>query len=118
MRRRSYRKGDLAEAVVVCLFSGFIAGCIVLITMLAMEAVFHNALSQSPSVLSEYAKFSSRISLTWFMYLDALVGGLNTLWVGPAAAVLFGSIGGGLGLLAHRVFNDRHDDTGRSQVAR
>lgn len=106
----AYRLGRLREALTVAVWSGFLSGAIALVTLMGMEVVFHNTLIQSPSVLSEFARVSeagcqymtAQDCLTWFMYSDALAGGMNMLWVGALLGITAGSIGAGLGMLARK----------------
>jgi hypothetical protein len=93
--------GRIESALQVTVVSGFLSGVIVLAVGMGMEVVFHSFLIRSPSVLAEFAR-SGESGLTQFMYLDALAGGLNHLWIGPLLGVTVGSIGAGLGLLARR----------------
>src|SRR5665213_1939431 len=56
------------------------------------DGIFLDALRQSPSDLAEFAKSGDQ-SLSHFLYVDALAGWLNHLWIGPAYGVILGSIG-------------------------
>lgn len=102
----AYRTGNIAEAVFTSITSGLLSGGIVLVAGMAMEVVFHNALKQSPSVLSEFAQ-SGESNLTQFMYLDALAGTLNHLWIGPFLGFTVGAIGASVGLLARKARSNR-----------
>ena len=67
-----------------------------------MEVVFHNALRQSPSVLSDFAR-SGQPDLSSFMYGDAFVGGSAHVLIGPALGVTVGAIGAAIGMLVRRI---------------
>jgi hypothetical protein len=79
----AYRRGGFGKAVFASVYSGLISGVIVFAGGMTMEVVFHSALRQSPSVLSEFAT-SGGTNLNLFMYWDALVGGLAHALIGPA----------------------------------
>ena len=98
----AYRIGDFGKAVFASVCSGLISGVIVLIGLMTMEIVFHYALRQSPSVLSEFAT-SGQTDLDQFMYGDALVGGLAHVLIGPGLGLTVGAVGAALGMLARRV---------------
>jgi hypothetical protein len=61
-----------------------------------MTAIFFDALRQSPSDLAEFVRSGGQ-TLSHFLYLDALVGGLNHLWIGPALGIILGSAGAAAG---------------------
>jgi hypothetical protein len=101
--RKFARWGD---ALRITASSGFISGAIASVSIVAMELVFHNALSQSPSVLAEFAQSAQAgcvyrpvsSCLTESMYLDALAGGFNMLWFGTLTGITAGMVGAGLGM--------------------
>jgi hypothetical protein len=98
----AYRIGEFGKAVFISVCSGLISGVFVLIGGIAMEIAFHNALLQSPSVLSEFAT-SGQTDLSQFMYGDALVAGVAHVLIGPALGITVGAVGAGLGMLVRRV---------------
>ena len=96
----AYQIGDFGKAVFASVCSGLVSGLIVLVGLMAMEVVFHNALRQSPSVLAEFAT-SGDSNLDLFMYWDALVGGIAHVLIGPALGITVGAVGAAVGMLAH-----------------
>jgi hypothetical protein len=88
----AYLTGSVSAALRVAIWSGLISGAITLATLMGMTAFFLDALRQSPSDLAEFARSGDK-SLSHFLYLDALAGGLNHLWIGPALGIILGSIG-------------------------
>ncbi|HTF70058.1 MAG TPA: hypothetical protein VK638_46010 [Edaphobacter sp.] len=87
----AYRTGDFSVALQVAIWSGLISGTITLATLMVMTTVFLDALRQSPSDLAEFAK-SGDGSFFHYLYRDALAGGLNHLWIGPALGVILGEL--------------------------
>lgn len=97
----AYRLGGFGKAVFASVCSGLISGGIVLAGGMTMEVVFHNALQQSPSVLSEFAT-SGQTDLSDFMYGDALAGGFAHVLIGPALGITVGALGAAMGMLVRR----------------
>jgi hypothetical protein len=92
----AHRTGTVKVAIKVAVWSGLISGVMTLVTLVGMTLLFLNALSQSPSDLAEFARSGDQ-SISRFLILDALGGGLNHLWIGPGLGLVLGSIGGVLG---------------------
>ena len=88
----AYRTGSARAAIRVAIWSGLISGAITLVTLVGMTAVFLDALRQSPSDLAEFAKSGDQ-NVSHFLYVDALGGGLNHLWIGAGLGAALGSIG-------------------------
>jgi len=98
----AYQIGKFRKAVFISVCSGSVSGVIVLGGLMSMEVVFHNALRQSPSVLSEFAT-SGQTDLSLFMYGDALVAGIAHVLIGPALGITVGAVGATIGMLVRRV---------------
>jgi hypothetical protein len=92
----AYRTGNTLTARKVAVWSGLISGAMALVTMLAMTTLFLDALRQSPSDLAEFARGHEQ-SFSQFIYLEALAGGLNHLWIGPLLGAVLGSVGAAAG---------------------
>jgi hypothetical protein len=86
----------------VAIWSGLISGAITLATLIGMTAGFFDASRQSPSDLAEFARSGDQ-SLPHFLYVNALAGGLNHLWIGAALGVILGSIGATAGKPFYRI---------------
>lgn len=98
----AYRIGGFGKAVFASVCSGLVSGVIVFTGGMAMEVVFHNALRQSPSVLSDFAR-SGQTDLSLSMYGDAFVGGSAHVLIGPALEVTVGAMGAAIGILVRRI---------------
>jgi len=106
----AYKLARLGEALRVTARAGFISGAIYLVSAMAMELAFHNALSQSPSLLAEFTQGGQppclyqpvSSCLTQSTYLEALAGGLNMLWFGALLGITAGLAGAGAGIFARR----------------
>jgi hypothetical protein len=96
----AHRTGDYGTALRVAVWSGLISGAIALVTLVGMTAIFLDALRHSPSDLAEFAK-SGDPSFSHFLYMDALAGGVNHLWIGPALGLVLGSLGAVIGRALH-----------------
>jgi hypothetical protein len=97
--RHGYRSGRVSDTVWMGLWSGLVGGALTLATLLAMEAIFRDAIRGSPSVLSEFAR-SGESDWSRFVYLDALAAGISHLAIGPLLGVAFAGAGGFVGKIA------------------
>jgi hypothetical protein len=101
----AYRTGNAGAAVRVAIWSGLIGGAIALVTLVGMTALFLDSLSRSPSDLAEFATSGDQ-SFSYYLFLEALAGGLNHLWIGPALGIVLGSLGAAAGrTLRQKILN-------------
>jgi hypothetical protein len=97
----AYRTGNARAAIQVAIWSGLISGAITSITLMGITAIFLDALRQSPSNLAEFVKSGDQ-SISHFLYMDALEGGLNHLWIGAGLGAILGSVGAFVGRSFYR----------------
>jgi len=97
----AYRTGNAPVARKVAHWSGLISGAITFVTLLGMTALFLDALQHSRSDLNEFAR-DGDASFTHFLFMDALGGGLNHLWIGPALGIVLGFPAAAAGSAFHR----------------
>jgi hypothetical protein len=83
----AYRIGGIQAGLSVGVWSGLMSGAITLVTILVVTVLFRNSLLMAPSNIAEFAGSAPR------MYSDALVAGVNHLWIGPLLGLTLGWVG-------------------------
>jgi hypothetical protein len=100
----AFRTGSIGTALRVSVWSGVISGVITLATLVTITAAFHEAMMKDPSNVQEFARTAHRppsdAEMSYFLYSDALGGGLNHLWIGPLLGLTVGGIGAFIGRVA------------------
>ena len=99
----SYQTNSIPAALRVGVWSGLISGAITLVTILAITFLFHRAMMGDPANMREFMRGAHHVpsaaELSSFLYMDALGGGLNHLWIGPLLGVTVGAAGAIFGKL-------------------
>jgi hypothetical protein len=100
------RTGSIRSALPVALYSGLLSGVICFIGFLACTAVFLNVMMHVPANVRDFVRHTghlpSRAAFSKFLYLDALGGALNMLWISPLLTILFGAVGAVFGKAVRR----------------
>jgi hypothetical protein len=108
----AYQLNSIPAALRVGVWSGLLSGGIALLTLLAVTFLFHNAMMGDPANIHEFARSAHHLpaqaELSRFLYIDALGGGLNHLWIGPLLGVTVGAVGAVFGKW------QRHSETSAS----
>ena len=91
----AYRTGSVENGISVGIWSGLLSGAIALVTGLVITLLFHDALMAAPSTANpaEFARY---------LYRDAVIAGLNHMWIGALLGVTLGGVGAVLGKLIGR----------------
>lgn len=88
----------LITALKVGALSGLIGSAILFITAMGMTIIFHDAMMQDPGNIHEYELSSpaepTQQQLSKFIYMDALGGALNMMWITPLAGLLLAGLAG------------------------
>jgi hypothetical protein len=117
------RTRSLMAAIRVGTVSGLIGSSILFMSGMGMTIVFHDAMMKDPGNVHEYLLSSPEAptegQLSNFLYMDALAGALNMMWITPLAGAILGSIGGGTGMLlilltSHLLYRKRFEAGGSS----
>jgi hypothetical protein len=95
----AHQTGEIRTGVQVGFWSGLISGAITLAALMIVTFVFLDALMSAPSNIAEFAgqPRGSSLGFARWLYLDALAGGLNHLWIGPMLGLVIGGAGAILG---------------------
>jgi len=100
------RTGSIRSALRVAIHSGLLSGVICLIGFLACASVFVTLMMRDPVNTREFLHHTghlpSRAELWKFLYLDAVGGALNMLWISPLLTILFGAAGAVFGRAMRR----------------
>jgi hypothetical protein len=93
----AYRLNSIPAALRVSVWSGLLSGCMVLLAVMAITLLFHDAMMGDSSNIHEFGRGAHHLpthaELSSFLYADALGGGLNHLWIGPLLGVTVGAAG-------------------------
>jgi hypothetical protein len=103
----AYRTGSVEDGISVGIWSGVLSGAVALVTGLVLTLLFRDALMAAPSNIAEFAKAAHSSTarpaeFSRYLYRDAVIAGLNHMWIGALLGVTLGGVGAVLGKLIGR----------------